>query len=383
MRRGLGLLPMTFTLFACDSVDTGHPEDPDTPPRLMRIMIQDEDDIRFVGVGRFSATDLFRDADPFDPNNTCSNQDPCAEELLESCTLERGEQMFCSDPLNPRITPPAVGEPARFGGNQIRLVFDQGLDRALDQALATDGDTTVVLKLGDAEVPVLKYLDNGGAPDLSPLPTLQPFGPAIVLKPLSSLFAGATYTLALDPARIKDRDGQATTSDVRGPIQSSYTFTMEDLFLSSSTPDVTSSTTAVIASNDVVQIATNAPVDEMTLPATLTSGLSTIAVVMSTTTSTIPRQVMIRAWLDRGSDPVACVVNPRAFNIVPVDPSGAVVEWLPGLYAILFPGVEAEGSDARLKDAPIDGADAAATFTVTEQVGEPPAVVSPEDCEME
>ena len=122
MKRSLlgWVLVPTFLLssVSCDSVEIGRPDEPTGPPKLLRIMVQDENRTG----GRFIATNLLNVA----PDIACSDTNPCPAHLFVSCTIPEGmTEGLCHDLEKPANTPPAVGIPRRHGGNAIRLVFDR------------------------------------------------------------------------------------------------------------------------------------------------------------------------------------------------------------------------------------------------------------------
>ncbi|MCB9652964.1 MAG: hypothetical protein H6729_02385 [Deltaproteobacteria bacterium] len=363
---------------ACESVDTGHLEDPSTPPKLVRLLIQDEQPF-----GRFSATDILRDADPEAANNVCSERNPCAAELGQFCNIAPGSTTgFCIDPLNPRITPPAIGIPMVYGGNQIRLVFDQGLASTLDAQLQMEDDTTVMLTRDGAPIAAVKYVDNSGSPAYSAFPTLEPFGPAIVLKPLEPLVPSVMYAITFDAEKVIDRDGQSLAASDSGP----YNFTMEGFYPFGVVPDVLSSTTTVIAPNSVVQFSLNAAVDEMTLPFGTTATVTATSLRSIKVTNESGESVLVRGWIDRGMDPSACAPNGRTFNVIRSTSAGVAQDWAPGVYTMSFESVEAADSDTMLGSDAF-GSPLSVTFSVgTDRAdpGEDPMAIEnmvlPENC---
>src|SRR5205823_3642178 len=124
----------------------------------------------------------------------------------------------CADPL--KI--PASGVPVPLGlpllgaapdnrdpggGIAIRLVFDKVLDNSIemitmDPTKAPGKTNTYTIVPGIVEldnaagkaVSSVMYYDNGGSPDFSADLELVPLGPAIVIKPKSSLDAASKYT---------------------------------------------------------------------------------------------------------------------------------------------------------------------------------------------
>lgn len=368
------------TFAACDSVDVGRPEIKGDPI-LYRIVIQDE----FPG-GTFVVTDLLNDADP--EAVACNDSNPCPGELLQVCvpTAEGSSDGFCDDPLNPRAHPPEVGIPRMLGGNQIRLVFDQVMDHALDAALMEDmSDAIIGLRDPNGRVDVVKYLDNAGGHDYSSIPQFEPFGPALVMKPVQSLNAGTTYTITLDPTQIKDAQGETPKLARKvgaqpdpgvdiptEPIQTEYTFTTGGLVTAEIIPDVTADG-AVIAPNDVIQVAANAPIAEAATGTAAAAGVE----VRDEGGNVVP----VRAFNYR-DDPSDCegTIDARLLVIVPTSTA-----WQPGMYTISFAGVAAPVSGALL-----DGGETTGTFTVegepTDPAEDPSArenFVTPEDCEAE
>ena len=364
---------------AC-GLDVGRP--PIKPePILYRILIQDE-----RPGGTFIVTDLLNEAEP--ATVACSDANPCPGELLQYCvpTAEGSSDGFCEDPFNPLVQPPEVGIPVEFGGNQIRLVFDQVMDNALDEALMNDmGDAIIGLRDPNGPVEVVKYLDNAGGHEYSSIPQFEPFGPALVMKPVQSLNAGTTYTITLDPSQIKDAQGEVPTQarqkgaqPVPGediptePIQTEYTFTTGGLATGEIIPDVTAEDT-VIAPNAAIQVVANAPIAETTTGTNAASGVEV--------RDEAGDPVSIRAFNYR-DDPSDCAgsLDPRILVIIPTSTA-----WQPGTYTISFAGVAAPVSGALL-----DGGETTGTFTVegepTDPATDPSArenFVAPADCEAE
>src|SRR5207245_6921606 len=107
------------------------------------------------------------------------------------------------------------------------------------------------------------YYDNGGSFQYSADLELVPLGPAIVIKPTSTLMASSKYTIKiLNAGAIKDRQGNAATALGGGALPASFSFTTEALtptangaFGTSSLdyPDF-SAAMVTITPNEVVQI---------------------------------------------------------------------------------------------------------------------------------
>jgi hypothetical protein len=341
------LLSLVAPIYAgCDSVDVGFERENPEPPILWRIMVQDQDRTG----GRFLFSDLFQ---LDDMPRACSDIDPCPGELLQHCDFET---MLCD---NPYATEPFVGIPRNdpltnqvLGGIQVRLVFDQRLDSAMDAQLQADGDMTVDLADDTGILPSVKYLDNSGGHLINAFPYAEPFGPAIVIKPIASLHAGTTYKVMLNPSLIKDAEGQNPVNDIDGTaIKSEYTFTTEGLFLNEASPDIVSSTTAVIAPNDVLIFNANAPIDD--------DNVRTVETASAAITVIGPdgRRVPVIAFNELG-DATDCegTANERTLIVVRVldftATSTTPVDWEPGVHRIMFNdiGSSGPGSDAQLTD---------------------------------
>jgi hypothetical protein len=311
----------------CDSVDVGRLPDDPGPPRLVRILVQDED---FSGAGRGLITDLLNTA----PDLACDEVNVCPAALRVSCSIADGETAgLCVDPTKPFNTPASVGLPVELGGTQLRLVFSKLLALELPAAVeGPDGASIARLSTADGDVPVVRYFDPAGSPTETTDPVyLEPYGPALVLKPEAPLTAATTYTLTIDPAKLVDRAGQALASDPAGPIRTTYTFTTEALYPVAASPDVLTSTSAAIAPNTVIQLELNA--------AAVEAG----AAVEVRDASGAPVATLV--WLDR-ADAEDCEgsLSPRLLDVVRLSVTGAPEPWAPGAYTINYGGVRAAGS---------------------------------------
>ena len=253
----------------CDNVTAGQSSDSKAPPQLVHVMVQDA---RYLlsWPNRGSALDVLDNAPsracsisckgncPADPGKTAPAQlDTCINEFLvdqvapDVHCLDTG---VCTDPLKIPSTGVPVPLPDTFlgiplsnadpgGGVAIRLVFDKVLDNSIEMVTPsgsmTPGATNKyslvpgIIELDDgAGMPVdsLMYYDNGGSFEFSADVELVPLGPAIVIKPKSSLLAATTYTVKfLKPEALKDREGTAAVALGGGALPASVKFTTESL----------------------------------------------------------------------------------------------------------------------------------------------------------
>lgn len=225
-------LSMGPTLAACDDVTAGQPGEDKNAPIMMKLLIQDE----LPTGGRRLATDLIDMTKPV----TCSLNDPCPagdEYSHPACNLKTG---ICPNPLSPLETPPGIGVTGTFGGNQIRIVFNKGLDPnmvvlkldPMTQAIASFElkDPSIIGLYDDKgqELPSIKFWDGTGAPDVTSDVFVNPFGPALVIKPKAGFVILKSYEIRLKPEGIKDAGGRAVEKDVNGnAVARSYPFTVE------------------------------------------------------------------------------------------------------------------------------------------------------------
>ena len=331
---------------SCDSITTGQLSDDPGPLKLARIMIQDE---RPRG-GRNLATDLLDKL----PDIKCSDTKPCpaGNQSNPPCAIPMGmTEGVCPDPLKAAQTPPALGTPIAYGGNAIRLVFNKAIDGSQVEDVMpkmTDPNAfTYAIKMGILELdgpdgkPVssVYYYDPQGSASVTSDIFVEPFGPALVIKPKAPLAPSAMYTIKiLDPSKIKDHAGHALTADVNGmPIAAgaSYAFTTEALYPITFSADASKD---VIAPNDVLTLATNANVD----PETITTKNVTV------TMGGMP--VMVEAFADPGGDPKKCAMNENdeQIDIVRVTAPGMPTDWAPGDYLLTVAVSSADNAKAGL-----------------------------------
>ncbi|MFO0723989.1 MAG: Ig-like domain-containing protein [Myxococcota bacterium] len=405
---GSFILPVLILHAGCDSVEIGRPDEITTPPKLLRIMVQDE---TRTG-GRFIVTDIMSTS----PDISCSDTEPCPAELSAfqvpvDCTYPSptATQGTCFDPLKPANTPPAVGIGIRHGGNQIRLVFNKILDPALNkdpvdammEPLAAGKEspalvdaTVVVLKdASGAEVDALKYYDPSGNPDRTIDRIRIPFGPAIVIKPNDQLAAGGKYTVTLDPTKIKDKKGQAATEDAFGPIKTSYEFTMEALYNEDPDTGLAAALPAQVDVGNAFQLAMNAAADTVAVVTSSAAkkcecpnasehcSLGAGGAPACDTGSPALTPVMVEIFNDQGSDPAACGGDPTVLNIARVSAPGTPEAWEAGDYVYDFSALVKSTAGTPLSSDPF-GAAFAGTFTATtSDVGvSPDGLLFPEAC---
>ncbi|MBI4820496.1 MAG: hypothetical protein HY791_29785 [Deltaproteobacteria bacterium] len=353
------LIPLAF---ACDDLDLGRAEEEAGPPKLVRVLVQDED----RRGGRSQVTDLLNTA----PDVACGPTSPCPSTLIDpetggpvECAIEDGATAgVCPDATKPSHTPPQVGTPVAYGGVQIRLVFSKGLDPAMDAALADPATRFVSLERDGEPLDLVTYLDPAGSPSATSDAIREPYGPAIVLKPELPLAPATEYMVKLDASKVRDRAGQAASQDARGPIQATYSFTTEAFHARGLYPDFTSE--LEITSEEALQVELNADVSADT---------GTVSVSLDGS------EVAVRWFAD-------CDSGPRLVNLIPIDEAGAPSVWTPGEYALSFALVSADSS-APLKADPFGSADLAGAFTVPaegslEQLNTLISdLVLPEDCQ--
>lgn len=341
----LALMPCALACPSCDALDVGTLQDDPNPPRLVKILIQDE----LPRGGRNIATDLLEKS----AHVACSDLRPCADgnQANQPCVIPDGQTMgVCPDPLDPAETPPALGTPLLAGGNQIRLVFDKALDPSIEKVLMDAGTQYVYLFDGAAAeldgpdgkpVPSAIYYDASGSPNLTSDIFVSPFGPAIVIKPDAPLGPGLTYTIKIDPSRIHDRRGQKATEDLAGPIHTTYAFTTEAMYPLIFSPDDTAVTPDgggdaydSITPNDVVTITLNTAADPATLKPTVTDGNG--------------KAVEALAFVDEGADPMDCFEDDTRIDVV-YAPGGVIHDWPPGTYTITLAATSAQNPSQSLK----------------------------------
>ncbi|MBI2374420.1 MAG: hypothetical protein HYV07_10535 [Deltaproteobacteria bacterium] len=346
----------------CEDLDLGRSPEDEGPPKLVRLLVQDED----RRGGRFQVTDLLNTA----ADLACSLTQPCPSFLIDpetggpvECAIpEEASEGTCPDATKPSNTPPQVGTPIALGGIQIRLVFSKGLSPELDAALADEATRFLSLETAGGPVESVAYLDPGGSPSVTSDSVREPYGPALVLKPTHPPAPATAYTVKLDPAKIVDRSGQAATEDLAGPIKSSYEFTTEAFHARSLTPDFSAG--VEIKTNEGFQLELNADVDPE-------GG----EVIVTRTSTAVP----VRWFPD-------CDGGPRYVDLVPLDENGEVTKWAPGEYEVTFKLVAIDGG-AEVKADPFGDSALSGTFTVAEDEGSLELLTPidgftlPEDCE--
>jgi len=383
MNRALTASVFSLTFFAaCDSIDVGRPEDPPGAPTVEGIFVQDETRIAFRAV----VTDILLADEPL---QTCSQTDPCPAELgaadpsaPDFCTYPETEMSkpelervgTCPDPLHPSINPPFVGEPGPLPrnydgpntGNQIRIVFNKLLQGDIDAALRAGGQTIVKLSDASGDLPVLAYYDSTGVILRTALPFLEPAGPAIVLKPLSSLNASTRYTITVDGAQVKSKDGNA--AGAIGP----YDFTTEAAFpLNGTAPEG-------LEAGDPVEITNTDALSFFFQAAVVTA---TTVITSSSAVQKDGMGVLVAIFVDG-----TCEGSTTQLNVVPTSSTGEVIEWEEGDYTFDLSGVAtAAGPDHGAVAADPFGSPLSGAFTVTSTDAEGANPISgltlPTDCE--
>ncbi|MCC7382523.1 MAG: hypothetical protein IT384_11865 [Deltaproteobacteria bacterium] len=329
------------TICGCSSVDVGRPDIDPNAAKVVMALVMDETNYNDLGVGlEGDIVDLLRQT----TEPTCDvDTDPCTPlysigfDPFPKCRVPEGQPEgttagVCVDPLRTERTPPPVG---LDGANQIRLVLSKLLDPSVDTVFCSDPDVTTcnpasaTLTGPDGPMPVDLIYDSSGSPVFSTEPYYEPYGPALVVRPIGVYYAGASYTLRIDPATIKDKDGAALN------VPADITFTTGGIGLQSdrhqgqvgATPDIVTATNTAIAPNDVIQLFALAPVDE--------AGTAPTAAVADGDGN----PVSVLVWLDRGTDPADCAggTNPLLVNIVrtaSTSSAGEALDWDAGEYTI-------------------------------------------------
>lgn len=336
----LSVIAGGFVSAGCDDNHTGQGSDPSGPVKLVRIMVQDSQPSGLLGY----ATDLLdTKGSPLSTAVACDDLNPCLPQFTLaganpdfSCT----KAGFCNDPLAPgqavTITPPETGSGGEVGGDQIRLVFNKLLNNSFEQVVIDPAKlpgsnktykfaSGVVELDGPDMMPVASYnfWDPGGAPINTSDPVNNPFGPAIVIKPLNVLAPNATYTIKVTSSMITDRKGNPMADQNGNLVSGTYTktFTTEDITPLAATPDVTSMG-AEIANNDILQVEFNTSIDFTK---------STCAV----TTGAAMTPVTVEIFPENGADPTACAKDTTFLDIYPVTAPGMpATAWAAGDYAI-------------------------------------------------
>jgi hypothetical protein len=282
---------IALTLTACDDTTTGQQADDPSPPRLQRVMFQSGANTGAYG----KATDLLDVHAPI----VCSCTNPCQTPYvltdIITCVYPDGvvttcedkptdTQGVCPDPIEAGPVP--AGAPGGAAvALQIRFVTNKILNPAVEtDAVAADGTVTAtlnpdpthpMLKLVDAsgaDVTGPTYYDPTGSPDTTSLLEIDPFGPALVMRP-GYLSPNSSYTLILDPTQVVDKNQQGlrAANAAALPVPYALPFTVEDLALDFVTPDLTMTST-VVAPNQFLQLTFNAGVALASASITLTHG---------------------------------------------------------------------------------------------------------------
>ena len=318
----LCMIAMASASAGCDSVTTGQLEDDPGPPRLMRIMVQEES----PGGSRGLATDLLDDTPV-----TCSDINPCVvtSSVLGTppgpCVIPDGEtEGVCPDLF--AAGPVLIGTPVAAGGIQIRLVFSKILDPKIETITKDATGATMHMLVDDGVVDLqdesghsidsIKYWDPTGAPLDTSFEQYVPFGPALVIKPTAPLSVSSVYKVVLTQAKALDKKDQGAVDKTGSAFATDpyvKELTTEDLMILMSTIDQTTDMTtmmpvdATIAPNDPIQLTFNADV----------AALSVVIMRGST-------PVLATTMADLGADPTMCAPNNRLWDIQPA--SGVFAE---------------------------------------------------------
>jgi hypothetical protein len=334
------LLVSALALASCDDLTAGQTVDDPAPPRLVHVLVQDEQP---PPPGRSLATDLLDTA----PLVACSDQNVCPSQTASGvpgfdCDLST---MTCPDTLHydPSVGV-EVGTPVSFGGVQIRLVFSKTLDPSIE-TVTIDNNGVYTYKLADGiieldgplgKVDTSAYWDPTGSPTYSSDPVGAfglPFGPALVLKPTSPLSPKTKYTIVLHSSQVHDKKMQAPTDNATppAPLPDPYKldFVVEDLQVLAASPDGSATSFMTAAPDDVLQLAFNAGVALASATITLTSAAGT--------------KVPIEAWLDVGEDPTMCQANDRLLDVVAVSTPGTPTDLAEGDYVLDVEGLQDDG----------------------------------------
>lgn len=284
----VGLLSMTLAgglvSAGCSDIHTGQDKDPKGPVKLVRIMVEDDDNVAAGGLSY--ATDLLDTPDsPLTTAVACDpNTKPCQLQFNLnlggaspdfSCNEMTGK---CNDPLAPTgsITlQPADGAPGTVSGTEFRMVFNKQLDASKIEDITNipgqlpGSDETYKLKDNVADIigpdgtaiAADKYWDPAGSPTQTSDVILNPYGPAIVIKPTAGLIPGASYKVVLHTAMVTSREGDPVADQFGNVLTSDYSvaFMTGSFSLVSSTPDVTTDPTmsTPIPTDGVIQFAFN------------------------------------------------------------------------------------------------------------------------------
>jgi hypothetical protein len=366
---------------ACDDITAGQPGEDPGPPKLLRLIFQDD--------GRTFAIDLLDHT----PAVACDDSNVCTAGALgypgPSCQIPMGKTSgTCPDPLSddcatlnngdyfgmpfgwPSGSPPAydscvhsdgstqaTGNRPLYIGNgtfQFRIAFSKLLSPTIETVttdpntgaygykiadglvdlVGPDGKSVMVAAPKDPSkitngvgVPGGIFWDPQGTTDATSDPIGNVYGPAVVIKPGDQLSPSAKYTIKLDGTKLVDRKGQQAVDSTGAQLGAGYMiqFTVEDIAVLSATPDVTNPKT-VLAPNDIVQFSMNSGVDETTANATLIR-TDVMGCKADKDCGGVGKCMAsmcnfpIDVFSDRGSDPTMCDagLTDTTLDIIPVD----------------------------------------------------------------
>jgi hypothetical protein len=361
-----GVAGMLVGTAGCDNVTAGQSADTSAPPQLQHVMVQDA---RYLLAfpNRGSALDILDNNATRSCTISCKGNCPAdpvskmAPAQLDTCINEFlvdqvAPDVHClaSGVCNDPFKIPATGVPVPLtvafltgatdmrdpgGGIAIRLVFDKVLDNSIEMVTMdptkAPGSTNTytiapgIIELDDstgmAQDSVI-YYDNGGSNQFSADLELVPLGPAIVIKPKSTLLASTKYTIKiLNAGALKDREGNAATALGGGALPASLSFTTEALTPAANGafgvspldyPDFTAGA-ATITPNEVVQIGFFEPFAGDSATVTIKSGCTGAKPI---------------AYSDRGNDATMCTkADPGGYPILDIfnSTTGAVATGMP------------------------------------------------------
>src|SRR5438445_735093 len=73
-----------------------------------------------------------------------------------------------------------------------------------------------------------KFWDPSGNSTFTSDIFVTPYGPALVMQ--VTMKPSTTYTIKIDPSKIKDKKGQTLAEDVNGAVKTTYSFTTEPAY---------------------------------------------------------------------------------------------------------------------------------------------------------
>lgn len=357
----VGLLSMTLAgglvSAGCDSNHTGQPSDPSGPVKLVRAIIEDDDSAsQGAGGERGIATDLLdKPGTPLSTAVSCDvNLKPCLTQYNFnfsppdfSCSSDTGTGT-CADPLAPTGTV-QIEEPDGLGGSggvQIRLVFNKLIQASKIETItpiagANPGmNETYALNAGvvdlmgpDGVVSTTQYWDPSGSPVNTSDVIVNPFGPAIVIKPNAPLLTSTNYTIVVHTGTITDRKGNPMGDQNGNVLTGDYSlpFTTEALteLASSPAPDATTMVTT-LATDGVLSFTFQADLADPTAAGNFTYTL----------TPAPPAGDIVFAYLDQTQDPTTMMCTPTVpggtLHITLATAAGVPVAWPAGDYTLAF-----------------------------------------------